>query len=326
LGSTSITTDASGNKMSELRYKPWGEVRQPANGHNPGPSDYTRRVELVETFTGQYSHVDDFGLYFFNARWYDPALGRFAQADSIIPQGQGVQAWDRYAFVNNNPVRYTDPSGHWIETALDIAFIAYDIYDISSNGLNWVNGLSLAADVACTVLPIATGGGILVRAAAHADDAVKVISHADDVLHAAKTLDGIADAAKTLEKVDIIKDLASGTSQSKRIAEAMRNGDIGVNILGDELFENAYRYFGGKGNPKNVAAFARAEQTYLRKTSTNIFRDAVHEGTHALDYLQGIVATEKRAYYFERSFQIFKNRLSEFDDLRDILRHIERWY
>jgi hypothetical protein len=49
LGSTSITTDASGNKMSELRYKPWGEVRQPANGHNPGPSDYT--------FTGQYSHV-----------------------------------------------------------------------------------------------------------------------------------------------------------------------------------------------------------------------------------------------------------------------------
>ena len=47
---------------------------------------------------------------FYNARWYDPALGRFAQADSIVPGG--VQGLDRYAYVNNNPMRYTDPSGH----------------------------------------------------------------------------------------------------------------------------------------------------------------------------------------------------------------------
>lgn len=46
----------------------------------------------------------------FNARWYDPALGRFAQADSIIPPG--VQGLDRYAYVNNSPLNYTDPSGH----------------------------------------------------------------------------------------------------------------------------------------------------------------------------------------------------------------------
>jgi len=55
------------------------------------------------------------GLYDYGGgtRWYDSALGRFAQADSIVPlASQGDQAWDRYAFVNNNPVRYTDPSGH----------------------------------------------------------------------------------------------------------------------------------------------------------------------------------------------------------------------
>jgi hypothetical protein len=40
-------------------------------------------------------------------------LGRFAQADTIIPeQTQGVHAWDRYAYVSNNPTRYNDPSGH----------------------------------------------------------------------------------------------------------------------------------------------------------------------------------------------------------------------
>jgi hypothetical protein len=47
---------------------------------------------------------------FYNARWYDPALGRFAQADSIIPPG--VQGLDRYAYVNNSPMNYVDPTGH----------------------------------------------------------------------------------------------------------------------------------------------------------------------------------------------------------------------
>ncbi|MBI4761332.1 MAG: RHS repeat-associated core domain-containing protein [Chloroflexota bacterium] len=82
------------------------------------------------TYTGQYSHMDDpatagvtegFGLMFYNARWlrsvpvtkwrgYDPSLGRFAQADTIVPGG--VQGLDKYAYVNNTPTRFTDPSGH----------------------------------------------------------------------------------------------------------------------------------------------------------------------------------------------------------------------
>jgi len=39
-------------------------------------------------------------------------LGRFAQADTIIPSPGNSQAWDRFAYANNNPVKYTDPSGH----------------------------------------------------------------------------------------------------------------------------------------------------------------------------------------------------------------------
>jgi RHS repeat-associated protein len=99
LGSTSLTTNASGQIVSELRYKAWGEERY-ASGTTP--TNYT--------YIGQYSYVNDFGLHFYNARWYDSSLGRFAQADSIVPSG--VQGWDRYAYTNNNPVRYTDPDGH----------------------------------------------------------------------------------------------------------------------------------------------------------------------------------------------------------------------
>ena len=49
-----------------------------------------------------------------NSRWYDPALGRWASPDTDVPESQGVLGFDRYAYANNNPLRYSDPSGHSI--------------------------------------------------------------------------------------------------------------------------------------------------------------------------------------------------------------------
>ena len=91
LGSTSITTNSSGVLVSELRYKPWGETRY-SSGTTPTNYKYTGQRE-----------ESSFGLYFYNARWYDSSLGRFAQADSIVPGG--VQGLDRYAYVNNSPIQ-----------------------------------------------------------------------------------------------------------------------------------------------------------------------------------------------------------------------------
>ena len=101
VGSTSISTDASGTLLSELRYKAWGEVRY---AFGVTPTKYT--------YTGQYSNVGEFGLLFYNARWYDPALSHFAQADTIVPGVGGSGAWDKYAYTVNNPLRYVDPSGN----------------------------------------------------------------------------------------------------------------------------------------------------------------------------------------------------------------------
>ncbi|BCX05926.1 MAG: hypothetical protein KatS3mg053_3864 [Candidatus Roseilinea sp.] len=80
-------------------YHPYGSVRA-SSGALP-----TKR-----TFTGQIA--DETGLYFYNARYYAPALGRFISADPLVPEPGNPQALNRYAYVRNNPLRYTDPSGH----------------------------------------------------------------------------------------------------------------------------------------------------------------------------------------------------------------------
>jgi len=142
LGSTSLTTDANGQNLARRWYYPFG-----------APRGSVGTLPTTRTYTGQYADPALNGLMFYNARYYDPMIGRFTKPDSLIPVPGNPQALNRFAYSLNNPLKFTDSSGHWVESALDIAFIAYGLYDISQNGLNWENGLSLAADVAGLILP-----------------------------------------------------------------------------------------------------------------------------------------------------------------------------
>jgi len=99
LGSTAITANSSGGKYAELRYKAYGETR-----YSDGTTPTTFR------FTGQREEAT-IGLYYYGARYYDAALGRFIQADSIVPRPGDPQSLNRYSYVLNNPLRYTDPTG-----------------------------------------------------------------------------------------------------------------------------------------------------------------------------------------------------------------------
>ena len=96
LGSATNTTGASVNTQ---RYYPFGTKRG------------TGQVTTPYRFTGQREE-NTIGLYFYNARWYDAALGRFAQADTVVPSPGNPQSLNRYSYTLNNPVKYTDPSGH----------------------------------------------------------------------------------------------------------------------------------------------------------------------------------------------------------------------
>lgn len=49
---------------------------------------------------------------YYSARYYDAVLGRFISADTIVPNAGNSQNLNRYSYVENNPVKYVDPSGH----------------------------------------------------------------------------------------------------------------------------------------------------------------------------------------------------------------------
>ncbi|MFZ1710457.1 MAG: RHS repeat-associated core domain-containing protein, partial [Anaerolineae bacterium] len=108
-GSTALTADGtSGARLSEIRYKPWGESR-----YTFGATPTQRR------FTGQVLDNVAGGLYFYNARYYDPALGRFTQADTLIPQPQNPQNLNRYSYALGNPLRFSDPTGRFSEDEIE---------------------------------------------------------------------------------------------------------------------------------------------------------------------------------------------------------------
>lgn len=101
LGSASIMTNQSGTKVRETYYYPYGQTRT-TSGTQDDKYKFTDQEEDTET-----------GLYNFNARHYDPILGRFISPDSIVQNYEDPQTLNRYSYCGNNPLVYVDPSGHF---------------------------------------------------------------------------------------------------------------------------------------------------------------------------------------------------------------------
>ena len=100
LGSASVITDASGNTVGEQRYYPFGETRVT-----------TGTIPTDKLFTGQ-REMAGLGIYHYGARFYSPYITQFSQPDSIVPDPYNPQSLNRYSYALNNPIRYTDPTGH----------------------------------------------------------------------------------------------------------------------------------------------------------------------------------------------------------------------
>ena len=99
LGSTSVLTNAQGAAEEHNSYRPYGQLHT-----------HTGTADVAYKYTGQERDPST-GLYFYNARYYDPALGRFISPDTLVESPLHPQTLNRYAYAGNNPVLYNDPTG-----------------------------------------------------------------------------------------------------------------------------------------------------------------------------------------------------------------------
>ncbi len=108
-GAGRMMTDTSG--ASQLTYKPYGEVNR-MNSYGPDIFRYK--------YTSQQDD-QDVGLYYYNARYYDPVLGLFTSADNVTNATSGF-GLNHYMYTEGNPVRYGDASGNFLIPLLMAAF------------------------------------------------------------------------------------------------------------------------------------------------------------------------------------------------------------
>lgn len=108
LGSVAVISGQGGAVVQRLSYDPWGKRR---NSNGTDASCGTISSGTTRGFTNQ-EQMPTQCLVNLNARVYDPSIGRFMSADSVVPDPFDGQSYNRFSYVDNSPLIRTDPTGH----------------------------------------------------------------------------------------------------------------------------------------------------------------------------------------------------------------------
>ena len=150
LGSPVRETWWDGSGAEAASWDAWGK-RRLADAADGTPGNLVA-LTGARGFTG-HEHLDGHGLVHMNGRMYEPSLGRFVNADPLVQAPLDARSWNRYSYVMNNPLAYTDPTGYswwtkWRRPILAIAaawalgpggfFGEGGIF--GSGGLGWASG------------------------------------------------------------------------------------------------------------------------------------------------------------------------------------------
>ncbi len=114
LGSIIAISDETGTAVERRQFDAWGNLAKlQQNGVAVTlPTDGTAaKLMMLDRGYTSHEHLAEVGLIHMNGRLYDPTLRSFLMPDNFIQQPENTQNYNRYAYVLNNPLMYTDPSG-----------------------------------------------------------------------------------------------------------------------------------------------------------------------------------------------------------------------
>src|SRR5690606_30824344 len=131
LGSILAVTNSTGSIVEKRHFDAWGNVLLVEDGQN---NNLNKLTFLERGYTG-HEHLQGVGLINMNARLYDAKLHRFLAPDNFVQDPSNPQNYNRYGYVMNNPLKYTDESGEIALTALTAIFNA--IKEFVQHGVNF---------------------------------------------------------------------------------------------------------------------------------------------------------------------------------------------
>jgi RHS repeat-associated protein len=140
LGSVDMITSSTGSQLVRLSYDAFGRRRNGGTwSGNPAASAWTTINNTTHRgFTG-HEHLDNVGLIHMNGRVLDPGMAGFTAADPIVQAPFWSQSLNRYSYVFNDPLSWTDPSGYCGATS--VTFL-----DGGVNSPNQLNGAPNSPD------------------------------------------------------------------------------------------------------------------------------------------------------------------------------------
>ena len=148
-------TNQSGQVVEKRLFDAWGLIIKVQDGVG---NVLTGLVALDRGYTG-HEHLQGVNLIHMNGRLYDPLVHRFLQPDNFVQDPYNTQNFNRYGYVLNNPLKYTDPSGElfWlIPVAIIVVSAAINVY------YNWddiTNGTGKFSDISWGKFLGYTGSG-----------------------------------------------------------------------------------------------------------------------------------------------------------------------
>ena len=165
LGDVKGILDANGNLVAEYKYDAWGNHKVfDSNGNENSSSTFIGNINPIR-YRGYYYDTET-KLYYLETRYYDPKIGRFISPDAtkyLDPSALG--GLNLYAYCNNNPVMYADPSGCFPVLAVILCGIALVGMGLTIGGVATDNNTLTAVGLGMVGVASLVSGGIALAGA-----------------------------------------------------------------------------------------------------------------------------------------------------------------
>lgn len=261
IGNAVAATDNTGRLIWRKSYEPFGEAAS-----NSGTFVNTDGVyESTRQFYHGKALDSESGLSYFGARYYDNELGRFTGIDPVAWNENNLHSFNRYAFANNNPLRFTDPDGRYVEIAFDIISLGLSIREFYREP-TLLNGLGVLADTAGVILPIVPSGFGIIKNAERAAEAAAASKKTVQAAEAAKEVGNGANSATNALKLE--KQLAS----QEQLSQLSKGGGTVISDPAKQADRIAAQTGRNPANIQKVSSDARVARDG-QQIQTHSFRD-----------------------------------------------------